>query len=197
MKIIKEESVYEDGVNFHCVYFDDDTYVCLTDDEYYNLLKLIENENQSDLNDFINKSSTKNSSNTSSNDMSNIGMFFAIVIFIVVIWIFNKIYQWIPIILSTPIFVIGMIPLIDGIINHKKFHFIYALIYSIGGFIGYLLAFCCLVFMIYWSNFFFGPYSVNKVMEESGFNNTAAISLILTIIGSFFYGAYYEFFESK
>ena len=36
MKIIQEKSVYEDGEKFYCIYFDDKTYVCLTEDEYRN-----------------------------------------------------------------------------------------------------------------------------------------------------------------
>ena len=35
MKIIQEESVFEDGEKFYCINFDDGTYVCLTEYGYY------------------------------------------------------------------------------------------------------------------------------------------------------------------
>lgn len=192
MKIIKDESVYEDGVNFHCIYFDDGTYVCFTENEYHDLLKIIENGNQSDLNNLINSTPAKNSPNTSGGDLSNIGMLFAIILGIVAIWMFNKTFQWIPIIISSLFFIMGLLSLINGFTNHRKFHIIYALIYTIGGILGYFLAMSCLFILISFSHVYLDSVQLSKIIKESGLDVTAGISLILTIIGTFFMGAYYD-----
>ena len=197
MKINQEKSVYEDGEQFHCICFDDGTYACLTEGEYYDLLKIINSGSQSDLNNFIENSSTRNISNSSSGYISNIGMLFSIVLGIGMIWIFNKTFQWIPIIISLLIFTLGILSLIDGFTNHKKFHIIYALIYVICGVIGYFLAMSCLFILISFSHIYLDSAQLAKITEESGLDTTAGISFILTIIGTFFMGAYYEYLDSK
>lgn len=197
MKITQEKIVYEDCEKFYCIYFDDNTYLCLTEDEYNDLMKIIKNGSQSDLNNFVDKSSTRNLSNTSGGDISNIGMFFSIVLGILMIWIFNKTFQWIPIIISLLIFAGGLVALIDGFVNHKKFHIIYALIYCIGGVIGYFLAMSCLFILISFSHIYLDSAQLDQITKESGLETTAGISFILTIIGSFLWGAYYEYLDSK
>lgn len=198
MKIIQEESVYENGEKFYCINFDDGTYICLAENEYYDLLKIIENGNQSDLNNFVDKSSARNRSNTSGSDISNIGMFFSIILGIGMIWIFNKTFQWIPLAIGIIIFAFGLFSLIvDGFINHKKPHIVCALLYSISSAIIYFLIMVCLLFLISFSHLCFNSVQFNNITEASGFDRNVDIGFIPTIIGAFLIGAYYEVLGSK
>ena len=191
MKIIQEKSVYEDGEKSYCIYFDDKTYVCLTEDEYRNLLKIIENGSQSELNNFIKNSSTQNISNSSGSDISNIGMIFSIVFGIAIIWVFVKIWYYIPLIIGVLTLIMGLIALIiDGIIDHKFPHLLWAILYGICGTILFSLNMFFLLFMSYLGHIGMTMSEVDKIHRASGFDKNTDLGFYLTVIGSFLIGAY-------
>lgn len=193
MKIIQEESVFEDGEKFYCINFDDGTYVCLTEDGYYDLLEIIENGNQSDLNNFIKNSSTRNISNSSSSDIGNIGMLFSIILSIAIIWICVKIWYYIPLIIGILTSIMGFISLIiGGIINHKFPHPLWAILYGIGGAICYYIATIFLLFMSHLGHIGMTIAEVNNIHEATGFSRNINNGFTLTIISAFVIGAYHE-----
>lgn len=193
MKIIQEKTVYEDGEKYYCIYFDDDTYVCLTEDEYHDLLKIIKNGSRSDLNKFIENSSTRSISYSSSSDIGNIGMIFSIILGIGIIWVFVKIWYSLPLIIGVLTLIMGLISLIiDGIINHKSPHLLWAISYSIGGAVSYYVAAIFLLFMSHLGHIGMTIAEVNNIHETTGFSRNINIGFILTILGSFLIGAYRE-----
>lgn len=193
MKITQEKTVYEDGEKYYCIYFDDGTYICLTEYEYNDLLKIIKSGSQSDLNNFVENSSTQNISNSSSNDIGTIEMIFSVVFGIVIIWILVKIWYYLPLIIGILSLIMGFISLIrDGIINHKLPHPLCAILYGIGGAVCYYIAAIFLLFMSHLGHIGMTIAEVNNIHETTGFSRNIDIGFILTIIGAFLIGAYYE-----
>ena len=193
MKIVQEKSVYEDGEKYYCIYFDDGTYICLTEYECNDLLKIIKSGSQSDLNNFVENSSTRNISKSSSSDIGTIEMIFSVVFGIILIWIFIKIWYYIPLIIGILTLIIGLISLIiGGIINHEFPHPLWAILYGIGSAVCYYIAAIFLLFMSHLGHIGMTLAEVNNIHETTGFNRNIDIGFILTIIGSFLIGAYYE-----
>lgn len=197
MKITQEKIVYEDGEKYYCIVFDDDTYACLTEDEYHNLLKIFKSGSQSDLNRFIENSSTRNIYNSSSGDISNIGMLFSIVLGIGMIWVFVKIWYTIPLIIGVSVLIMGLISLIiGGIIDHKFPHLLWAVLYSLVGAVSYYVAAIFLLLMSHLGHIGMTIAEINDIHETTGFSRNINIGFILTILGCFLIGAYRESMEN-
>ena len=100
----------------------------------------------------------------------------------------DNIMSYIKSLQENPIELIALI--IDGIIDHKFPHLLWAILYGICGTILFSLNMFFLLFMSYLGHIGMTMSEVDKIHRASGFDKNTDLGFYLTVIGSFLIGAY-------